>query len=233
MKVGELARRTGMTVRALHHYDEIGLLEPSERSGSGYRIYSDEDVRRLFRIRALRGLGVPLAEMPAALDGDLRQVIAARLEHVERDLELQRRLRQRLTHALAALDGGGEPSGDDLIDLIEVMTMIESHYTPEQLQELERRRDALGPKGMERAQRDWAHLIQAARAEMEAGTDPGDPRVQELARRWQALVEQFTGGNAGIRSSLDRMYREQGAERASRGAVDADVAAYMGRAMGR
>lgn len=59
-KVGELAAETGLTVRTLHHWDELGLLTPSERTGAGYRLYSDADVRRLYRIVALRGLGLSL-----------------------------------------------------------------------------------------------------------------------------------------------------------------------------
>jgi DNA-binding transcriptional MerR regulator len=47
MKVGELARRTGLTVRTLHHYDEIGLLSPSARTESGHRLYGQADVLRL------------------------------------------------------------------------------------------------------------------------------------------------------------------------------------------
>ena len=61
LKVGELARRTGLTVRTLHHYDAIGLLRPSERSESGYRLYGDADMRRLYRIIAMRGQRGPVA----------------------------------------------------------------------------------------------------------------------------------------------------------------------------
>ena len=61
-KIGELARATGLTVRTLHHYDEIGLLVPSERTQAGYRLYGEQDVRRLYEIRALRDLGIPLGD---------------------------------------------------------------------------------------------------------------------------------------------------------------------------
>jgi DNA-binding transcriptional MerR regulator len=59
-KIGELEAATGLTVRTLHHYDEIGLLRPSERSEAGHRICTDADVRRLYRIISLRQLGFPL-----------------------------------------------------------------------------------------------------------------------------------------------------------------------------
>jgi DNA-binding transcriptional MerR regulator len=57
LKVGELARRTGLTVRTLHHYDEIGLLNPSLHTEAGYRLYTAGDVARLQQVLSLRQLG--------------------------------------------------------------------------------------------------------------------------------------------------------------------------------
>lgn len=65
--VGELAKLTGVTVRTLHHYDEIGLLRPSGRSAAGYRLYGDDDVLRLRQIVVLRELGLPLDRIAEAL----------------------------------------------------------------------------------------------------------------------------------------------------------------------
>ena len=55
LKVGELAKKSGLTVRTLHHYDAIGLLTPSARADNGYRLYNRDDIARLHRIQALRG----------------------------------------------------------------------------------------------------------------------------------------------------------------------------------
>src|SRR5260370_39806820 len=68
MKVGELARRTGISVRTLHYYDEIGLLAPSQHSEAGHRLYSALDVVRLGQIRSLRQLGLSLEEVRDCLD---------------------------------------------------------------------------------------------------------------------------------------------------------------------
>jgi MerR family transcriptional regulator, thiopeptide resistance regulator len=69
LTVGDLARQAGVTVRTLHHYDEIGLVKPSQRSAAGYRLYGDRDVLRLHQVLVLRELGVPLDEIGAAIDG--------------------------------------------------------------------------------------------------------------------------------------------------------------------
>jgi hypothetical protein len=109
--------------------------------------------------------------------------------------------------------------------------MSEQYYTPEQLEQLEARRNALGEEGMAKAQQDWADLIAAMDAERLAGTDPADPKLQPLVDRWTALIQAFTGGDPGIAASLKRMYAEEGPEKASRGAVNAEVMEYAGRAI--
>src|ERR1700710_893605 len=91
--VGVLAEASGLTVRTLHHWDEIGLLRPAERSSSGRRGYSPEDVQRLYRIVALRGLGLSLEDVAAALEQegpDLRHAVEAHLARVEDELAFVR-----------------------------------------------------------------------------------------------------------------------------------------------
>jgi DNA-binding transcriptional MerR regulator len=135
-RIGEVAAATGLTVRALRHYDEIGLLAPSGRSEAGYRLYADEDVRRLYRIVAFRRLGFALGEIGALLDGDsagdLRPLIRAQLERLEAEVALRSRLRARLERLLLALDDDGpDGAGADLfLHAIEGMTMAESTTRP-------------------------------------------------------------------------------------------------------
>lgn len=228
-QVGELAELTGLTIRTLHHYDEIGLLVPSERTAAGYRLYDDADVRRLYRIVALRRLGLALEDVAGCLDregADPRDAVRRHLAEVESQLAAKQELRRLLVRILDALDQG-ESSSDRFIDAIEVMTMFDKYYTPEQLAALEQRRRDLGHEAIESAQDEWTELIAAVGAQRARGTDPADPRVQELARRWNELIEQFTGGDPGIRASLQRLYEEEGVERASRGAVDPELMSYV------
>jgi DNA-binding transcriptional MerR regulator len=66
--IGQVARFAGVTIRTLHHYDEIGLLRPSRRAESGYRLYTDADLERLQRVLCYRELGFPLEEITGILD---------------------------------------------------------------------------------------------------------------------------------------------------------------------
>ncbi|GAB3305447.1 MerR family transcriptional regulator [Pseudoclavibacter terrae] len=68
MQIGKLADRTGMSIRSLRHYDEIGLLVPSARTDGGFRLYTAEDEERLLLIRRMKPLGYSLEQMRELLD---------------------------------------------------------------------------------------------------------------------------------------------------------------------
>jgi hypothetical protein len=124
-------------------------------------------------------------------------------------------------------------SVDQLIETIEVMTMFEKYYTKEQLEELKRRADALGEKGMRQAEKDWADLIEEVRVEMGKGTDPTSPQVVALGRRWRALIEAFTGGNPEIEKSLKTMYQNEPVHEKIQGMpFHPGMMAYIGKAIG-
>src|SRR5262245_45920408 len=97
--VGELSRLTGVTVRALHHYDELGLIRPSERTAAGYRLYDDGDVLRLHQVLLFRELGLPLDEIAAAIDAG-----GSQHELLRRHREVLVTKRARLDAMLDALD---------------------------------------------------------------------------------------------------------------------------------
>jgi MerR family transcriptional regulator, thiopeptide resistance regulator len=158
-KIGELARRTGLTVRTLHHYDEIRLLSPAERSDGGHRVYGEADVGRLYRIVSLRSLGFPLDAIAAALDEedfDPRAAVEDHLARLEAQMEQQRQLQARLRRLLERLDT------DDFLTTIEEMTMRQRYYTPEQLDQLEQRRQSLGEDAIRDVECEWAEIFAEA-----------------------------------------------------------------------
>ncbi|NES20900.1 MAG: albicidin resistance protein [Symploca sp. SIO3E6] len=114
---------------------------------------------------------------------------------------------------------------------IEVITMFEKYYTPEQLEELKERRQMLGEDKMHQAQVEWQELIEQVRTEMAKGTEPTSEPVQILAQQWRKLIQEFTGGNPEIEQSLSRMYQQEGVANASRNAIDPQTCEYMSKAM--
>jgi MerR family transcriptional regulator, thiopeptide resistance regulator len=231
--VGQLARRTGITVRTLHHYDEVGLLTPSQRNGSGYRLYGEADVVRLQQILSLRQLGLPLAEIRACLTTagltPLR-VVEMHLARVRQQLDLQQKLAERLEALARQLRSAEAVSVEEFLRAMEMMTMFEKYYTPEQLKELEERRLQLGEERIREVEAAWPTLMAEVRAEMERGTDPADERVRRLAERWSALVAEFTGGDPGIQSSLSRMYQQEPTVAGMDAGPMREMAEYLARA---
>lgn len=213
--MAELARRTGLSVRALHHYDEIGLLSPSGRTEAGHRLYAAEDVLRLQQIKSLRALGFSLGEIRTCLErGEFSPLEAVELHisRLEERIELQQRLRNRLEAVASRLRSEEAPAGEFVqaaMEVIEMSERVEKYYSEEQLEKLEERRREFGEERIRQAEAEWARLIEQVRAEMEAGTDPANERVRELARRWTDLVKQFTGGDPGIERSLDNMWQQE------------------------
>jgi MerR family transcriptional regulator, thiopeptide resistance regulator len=225
-KIGELARRTGLTVRTLHHYDDIGLLSPADRSEGGHRVYGEADVRRLYRIVSLRSLGLPLEAIGAALDEDgfdARAAVQDHLARLEAQMEQQRLLQDRLQRLLERLDT------EDFLTTIEELTMHQRYYTPEQLDQLERRRQTIGEEAIREVEREWAEIFATLRAELDAGTDPADPKLRPLAERGRELVAMFTGGDPGITSALKEMWAKEDPDQVSHGMVDAELWDYYGK----
>jgi len=228
--VGGLARAAGVTVRALHYYDELGLLR-SERGPGGHRRYGAAHVERLFRILTLRRLGLGLEAIGSALDGaDPRILVERQLEQMERERALQARLRERLLAVRDALARDGAGGTDTMIDAMEAMMELERYYTPEQLEGLRERREALGEEHIRGVERAWEELARELEALRAAGADPGDERVQALRRRADELLAEFTGGDPGIRDGVGRLWQDRGPQRASHGVFTPELFGYLQRA---
>ncbi len=232
-KVGELSRRTGVSVRTLHHYEEIGLLIPSGRTTSRHRYYSAGDIARLHRIITMRQLGFSLETIRNLLDRpefSAREVVEKHLVRSREHLGLQQRLCERLEFIAAQHRSSETVSVEELLQTIEMMNMIEKYYTPKQLDELRQRGEAIGKERIREVEAEWPALIARVREEMEKGTDPAGETMQTLARQWASLIREFTGGNPEIESSLRRMYQQEPPV-AARSDLDPGIMAYVGKAM--
>ena len=195
LKVGELARRTGLTIRTLHHYDDIGLLKPSLHTEAGHRLYTADDVARLQRVLSLRQLGFPLEEVRDCLDRpdfSPLEVIGLHLGRLREQIELQRKLCERLEAIAARLRTAGEVSAEEFLRTIEVMTMTEKLYTPEQMKQFEEAGKQVGPEEIRAVEEAWTVLLAEVRANHDL--DPASPQAQALAQRWEELTERTMRG---------------------------------------
>jgi DNA-binding transcriptional MerR regulator len=195
LKVGELARRTGLTVRALHHYHEIGLLRPSLHTESGHRLYTEADVARLQQVLSLRQLGFSLEEVRDCLDRpgfSPLEVTRLLLQRLQAQIEMQRKLCDRLEVLAGHFREAGEVSADEFLRTIEVMTMIEKMYTPEQMKQFQEAGKQVGPEEIKAVEDGWVALMKEVRANLHL--DPASPEAQDIARRWDEMTERTMRG---------------------------------------
>lgn len=217
-KVGELAAEAGLTVRTLHHYDRIGLVCPAERTGTGHRLYTADDVERLYQVLALRQLGLGLDRIADLLDGTvaLTQVLSAHRDYLAAQLAATRELHALVAALAATAQDSPDTAADRFLELIRRTVMVDDtfkqYFTEEQLTQLAQRREALGEEQIRQAEAEWGELIPKVDAAIEEGMDPASPQAQQLAARWMDLLEGFHGGDDGLRDSLYRM-REGEADR--------------------
>lgn len=184
MLIGEVARRSGVSARMLRHYEALGLVRPTGRTGSGYRAYSGEDIRRIFHIESLRSLGLSLREVGRALDdpgfepAQLVDDLARRTrERIARETELLTRLRRI---------GAADPAGWE--DVLRTVALLQ----------------ALGSDSAGKRQRAALSSATGApipvEALVEAALSETDPNVAG-ALRW-ALARSEDGGLALLAEGL-------------------------------
>jgi MerR family transcriptional regulator, thiopeptide resistance regulator len=184
--VGQVADVFGVTVRTLHHYDEAGLLVPSERSAAGYRLYTDGDLVRLQQIVVYRRLELPLDEIASLLAGD--EDASA---HLRRQREAVMNRLDELTEIVVAIDRALEREMEERpATTAELTELFGDGFTDEYEQEAEERwgeTDAW-KQSQSRTKRytkaDWAEVkgeMDAVNAAFVAALTSGEPATSEAA----------------------------------------------------
>ncbi|HEV3052412.1 MAG TPA: TipAS antibiotic-recognition domain-containing protein, partial [Longimicrobium sp.] len=179
--------------------------------------------------------GFPLEEIRDVLNqGRMSplQVVQLHADRLREQVKSQQRLVERLDALAQGLRTAETVSADQLIQTIEEITMFEKYYTQEQLDYLAQRREQVGEARIKEVEAEWPRLMDEVRAEMDRGTDPCDPRVQEMARRWKGLIQEFTGGNEGVRQSLGNLYQNESTVHGMNVAGMRPLMEYVGRAWG-
>jgi DNA-binding transcriptional MerR regulator len=227
--VSQIARRTGLTVRALHHYEAAGLLRPAARSDAGYRLYGEAELLRLQHIVSLKALGFTLADIRACIDADapsLANALARQIDRLRQAVVRQQELLGRLERVAHQLATGATIDAETLLNGIEATTIMEKHFSKEQLQAIKARSDALGTERIREVERAWPEVIAGMQAALALGKDPASAEVRALARRWRGLVREFTGGDPGIERSLGTLYRAEPRAMQERTGIDPALMAY-------
>ncbi|WP_374999559.1 MerR family transcriptional regulator [Aeromicrobium sp. CTD01-1L150] len=215
--VGQLARLAGVTVRTLHHYGDVGLLEPSGRSAAGYRLYDADDVDRLTRILYYRDLGFGLDDVAALLDGDTDTV--EHLRHQHRLLtERLERVRAMVTSVEREMEA--HMSGIRLTPQEQLEVFGETWDPAYQAEAEERWGDTPAwEQSQERVahytKQDWIEvkaetdaLVADAVAAFEAGVQPGSDRADAVAERHRANLNRFYDADHSLQRQVAALFTE-------------------------
>lgn len=197
-RIREFAELSGVTVRALHHYDRLGLLKP-KRTRAGYRAYSMRDLETLEQIVALKFIGVPLKQIPI-LRRSGGGALAAALRAQRRTLEEKKQLLEQAIAALGQIEAqvrtGSEPDASLFRRIIEVIEMQNDadewrkKYDSLVQAKMARLR-ALSLEDRSELKKAWGALV--ADVESALDRDPAGAKAQALAGRWIALLERLMG----------------------------------------
>ncbi|KUI16013.1 transcriptional regulator [Mycobacterium sp. GA-1285] len=216
MTIGAAATLTGVSVRTLHHYDQIGLVVPSVRTEAGYRGYTDADIERLHLVLVYRSVDMPLEEIRELLDGD-----GDVLDHLRRQRRLLLDRADRLQHTIKAVEElmNAHRNGIQLTAEEQVEIFGSAVHTEEYAAEAEERwGDTEAWKQSQRrtarmTKQDWVQikeegdaLLQALAAGKRAGVAPGSPEADALAERHRASIERFYDCDHSMQVCLAEMY---------------------------
>jgi len=226
-RIQQFANLAGVTVRALHHYDRLGLLSPRNRSEAGYRLYENEDLGRLERILVLRYLGLSLREVAELLDrgGDADASLAATFTRQAMVLRARRDGIARVLHAVnralsqtLANSGEGQNATPDWqlyqsilkeMQMQEDQNWTEKYYSPEAREAIDAKRGEWTPELQAKITADWQRMYADVQAALDRGVEPKSEEGKALADRWMVLVGQFTGGNPKVLAGLNKLYEDR------------------------
>ncbi|MHA6671756.1 MerR family transcriptional regulator [Enterobacter mori] len=226
IQVGELAKRAGITVRTLHHYEQTGLLLPSARSAAGYRLYNLADVQRLHMIQALAKAGLELAEIRDFLEQEslsLTELLDAQIMLLDKQLRSIHTLRDRLVELRTGLIDDATPDLESWLQTLELMNMYDRWFSKEELQQLPFavQKDALAAI--------WSGLVAEASALLEQRIPVTDARAMDLATRWMERLEQDTAGKPEFLTRLNEMHSVEPQMQAQTG-ITPEMTNYITRA---
>jgi DNA-binding transcriptional MerR regulator len=226
MQIGELAKQTGLSLRTLRYYDEIGLLVPSHRTEADYRLYSEDDIMRLQQILSLRQLGFSLQEIRDCLENpeySLPRVIDLHLARLQEQMAMSRSLLSKLSAIAQDLQTTQSVAVENLMQAMETLSMTQPYLTQAQHDLLEAR--------LHQGQAEWQQLLAQVQAEMAKGSDLNSPEVQQMAWRWRSSILAFVGGDQQLYEVLTQLYQREGAEAASWGTLDTATLEYILKAV--
>ncbi len=213
--VKEFSSLAKMSVRTLHHYDEIGLLKPSLRSENDYRLYSEKDLLKLERIVALKFFGFNLKQITELIgkDEDLKQHLKAQQTCLAEQIKQLHHAHETINELIAAPTGKAV-DWSKIITLIKVYQMTKEFsktwaanvYSPDQLKQFAELKAKFTDAQIKDIKKRWKVLNEKVKSNLHK--DPRSPFAQQLAKEWMDLVTEQYGNREDLKDAVSKAYKQ-------------------------
>ncbi len=213
LTIGDVAKKTGVSIRSLRHYDEIGLLKPAGRSEADYRLYTKIDIFKLQQIVLLKSMGFSLKKIQGMIEDEavsLQDTLDMQLDFLQQQLAQQQRVYQQVKHVRDLMVAHKDISLEMIYDTMEAIKMLEKYYTPEQLETLKQRSFHMDTAQQEKYSQAWQDVFVGMQKLKDQGVAATDVKTSSLAKEAMRLKALFTAGDKGIEQSLHTMYQQEG-----------------------
>ena len=240
-RVADVARLSGVSIRALHHYDAIGLLTPTARTEAGYRLYTDVDLLRLQQILIGRELGFPLEAIKRSLDDPRLDQRAALIEQRRRLEEQAWAVGEMLRAVDAALAVVGRDPEGDAMEMKELFggfdpstyeAEVEERWGGPALDESKRRVKGYTADDWKRQQAEQGAIYAEAAAAMRGGVEPASQAAMEIAERHRLSIGKwFYPCSRAMHAGLADMYEADERFRASIDQAGEGLTAFLSAAI--
>ncbi|OXS74194.1 MULTISPECIES: MerR family transcriptional regulator [Domibacillus] len=230
-KVGELAKLTGLTVRTLRYYDQIGLFSPSDHSNSGHRLYNKSDILKLQNIQSLKQIGLSLEDVQSVVDDSNSEstshILAIQMARLKEDIRIQQKLLKELENVLALSRNKQPLQVENLTKLLGAMKMNqEKYFTKEQLDQMKSNYEKADAETLRRSEKEFTLILEKLRGHMRNRTSATDKEVQELARKWSEIANSFTAHDPELQKAAEKFHAENPGNDLQNG-MDAEIYHYI------
>src|SRR5699024_4860129 len=233
--IGQLSRKTGVTVRTLDYYDEIGLITSSSKTDGGHRLYDDNDVLHLEQVLALKYMGFSLQQVQKILNqstASWEQSLEQQLQMIRQKQKQLNKLERTIQGVLYSIRFENDVKWPVIFDMIHtfqkdtdtIHRLLEGYFSRDEYETIK----DLNSQTYEKDFHEWQQIIHEIRANL--NEDPGSEIAQRLAKGWMEKVDTMFSGNRELESKMwDAIKYHSG------GAIfypmDEDVVSFMDRAI--
>ena len=217
LTVSQVAKLAGVSIRALHHYDEIGLLRPSTRTGSGYRLYGNQELQRLQQVLFFRELGFPLEEIAKIMRDpkfDLQSALLMQRQLLEEKSARTKALIAAVDAALQSIERGTTMTKEEMFEVFgdfdpaKYQDEVKQRWgDSDAYKESARKTARYGKKEWQQIKAEGDSLNQALAKAMAGGIKPADARAMELAEQHRQHISRwFYDCSKAVHRGLGELY---------------------------